>query len=98
MGRLPDRRRLPVAENPASAKPFPRVTSGKRVHQERLASFGEDGIRVRYLVIGVFMLAASSFGYSQGPSTEVAVKEGRLPMAEDGFSFTNIHGNPIDVS
>jgi len=42
-----------------------------------------------------FILAATIFGYAQGPCTEAVVKQGSLPMADDAFSYMPPFGKPV---
>jgi ketosteroid isomerase-like protein len=41
---------------------------------------------------------STMFVYAQGACTEAAVKEGKLPMAEDAFSYMPPYGKPITGS
>jgi hypothetical protein len=50
---------------------------------------------MRYVAIVLFVLASSVFVCSQGPCTETAVKEGKLQMAEDAFSYMPPFGKPV---
>jgi len=50
---------------------------------------------MRTIFVLLFVFASTMFVYAQGACTEAAVKEGRLPMAEDAFSYMPPYGKPI---
>src|ERR1700730_14206261 len=50
---------------------------------------------MRYSVVLLFLFASPIFGFAQGPCTEPAVKEGKLPMADDAFSYMPPFGKPV---
>ena len=50
---------------------------------------------MRYLTILMLTLACDVFVWAQGPCTEAAVKQGKLPMAEDAFSYMPPFGKPV---
>jgi hypothetical protein len=50
---------------------------------------------MRYITILMFMLASTMTLSAQGPCTEAAVKQGKLPMAEDAFSYMPPFGKPV---
>ena len=50
---------------------------------------------MRYVAILMFMLASTIFVCAQGPCTEAAVKEGKLRLAEDAFSYKPPFGKPV---
>ena len=43
----------------------------------------------------MFMLASTIVVSAQGPCTTAAVKEGKLPMADDAFSYMPPFGKPV---
>jgi len=47
------------------------------------------------LRVMVFALASSIVAWAQGPCTTEAVKEGKLPMAADAFSYMPPFGKPV---
>jgi len=50
---------------------------------------------MRTIFVLLFVFASTMFVYAQGACTEAAVKEGKLPMAEDAFSYMPPYGKPI---
>jgi hypothetical protein len=50
---------------------------------------------MRYASILVFLLASVIFMRAQGPCTEAVVKEGKLPLAKDAFSYMPPYGKPV---
>ena len=50
---------------------------------------------MRYLTMLVFLAVSSVFVLAEGPCTEGAVKNGKLPMAEDAFSYMPPFGKPV---
>lgn len=50
---------------------------------------------MRYVAISVFMLSCSVFVCAQGPCTEAAVKEGKVQLAKDAFSYMPPFGKPV---
>jgi hypothetical protein len=50
---------------------------------------------MRYSVVFLFLFVSTIFGFAQGPCTEAAVKEGKLPMADDAFSYMPPFGTPV---
>jgi hypothetical protein len=50
---------------------------------------------MRYITILMFMLASTMTLSAQGPCTAEAVKEGKLPMADDAFSYMPPFGKPV---
>ena len=50
---------------------------------------------MRYITILMFMLASTMTLSAQGPCTAAAVKEGKLPMADDAFSYMPPFGKPV---
>jgi hypothetical protein len=50
---------------------------------------------MRYSVVLLFLFASTIFGFAQGPCTEPAVKEGKLPMADNAFSYMPPFGKPV---
>ena len=50
---------------------------------------------MRYITILMFMLASTIVVSAQGPCTEAAVKEGKLQMADDAFSYMPPFGKPV---
>ena len=50
---------------------------------------------MRYVVILMFMLASTIFVRAQGPCTEAAVKEGKVQLAKDAFSYMPPFGKPV---
>jgi hypothetical protein len=50
---------------------------------------------MRYITILMFMLASTMTLSAQGPCTPAAVKEGKLPMADNAFSYMPPFGKPV---
>ena len=50
---------------------------------------------MRYILVSLFMFVSTIFVCVQGPCTEAAVKEGKLPMANDAFSYMPPFGKPV---
>jgi ketosteroid isomerase-like protein len=50
---------------------------------------------MRYITILMFMLASTVVVFAQGPCTEAAVKEGKVQLAEDAFSYMPPFGKPV---
>ena len=50
---------------------------------------------MRHILVLLFALASTGFVFAQGPCTEAAVKEGKLPLAEDAFSYMPPFGKPV---
>lgn len=50
---------------------------------------------MRYVSISLFVLASTTFVCAQGPCTEAAVREGKLSLAKDAFSYMPPFGNPV---
>lgn len=50
---------------------------------------------MRYVAGLVFALTTTILACAQGPCTEAVVKEGKLPMAEDAFSYMPPFGKPV---
>ena len=50
---------------------------------------------MRYILVLMFMLASTIFGCAQGPCTEAAVKEGKVSLADDAFSYMPPFGKPV---
>ena len=50
---------------------------------------------MRCITILMFMLVSTIFGFAQDPCTEAAVKEGKLPIADDAFSYMPPFGKPV---
>jgi hypothetical protein len=50
---------------------------------------------MRYLAILVLVLASTTLVFAQGPCTEAAVKEGKVQLAKDAFSYMPPFGKPV---
>jgi hypothetical protein len=50
---------------------------------------------MRHITILLFMLASTMTLSAQGPCTAAAVKEGKLPMADNAFSYMPPFGKPV---
>ena len=50
---------------------------------------------MRHITCLMFMLASTIVVSAQGPCTTAAVKEGKLPMADDAFSCMPPFGKPV---
>jgi hypothetical protein len=50
---------------------------------------------MRYITILMFMLASTMIVSAQGPCTEAAVKEGKVQLADDAFSYMPPFGKPV---
>jgi hypothetical protein len=50
---------------------------------------------MRHITILMFMLASTMTLSAQGPCTAAAVKEGKLPMADNAFSYMPPFGKPV---
>lgn len=50
---------------------------------------------MRHVSILVFVMASATFVCAQGPCTEAAVKEGKLPLAKSAFSYMPPYGKPV---
>jgi len=48
-----------------------------------------------YVLASMFVLASTILVCAQGPCTEGAVKDGKLPMADDAFSYMPPFGKPV---
>jgi hypothetical protein len=50
---------------------------------------------MRHVLVLLFILASAGVVCAQGPCTEAAVKGGKLPLAEDAFSYMPPFGKPV---
>lgn len=50
---------------------------------------------MRYVSILVFMVVPTILIYAQGPCTEAVVKEGKVQLAKDAFSYMPPFGKPV---
>jgi hypothetical protein len=50
---------------------------------------------MRYVSILVFVLASTRFVCAQGPCTEAVVKDGKVQLAKDAFSYMPPFGKPV---
>ena len=50
---------------------------------------------MRSILVSVFLLGSTIVLCAQGPCTEAAVKQGKLPMADDAFSYMPPFGKPV---
>jgi len=50
---------------------------------------------MRHIFVLVFVFASTMFVCAQGPCTEAAVKEGKVQLADDAFSYMPPFGKPV---
>jgi hypothetical protein len=50
---------------------------------------------MRHFLVLLFALTSMGFVFAQSPCTEAAVKDGKLPLAEDAFSYMPPFGKPV---
>lgn len=50
---------------------------------------------MRYVSTFLFIFMSTTFVCAQGPCTETAVKEGKLPLAKNAFSYMPPFGKPV---
>ena len=50
---------------------------------------------MRHILVFLFALASTGFVFAQGPCTEAAVKEGKVQLAKDAFSYMPPFGKPV---
>jgi hypothetical protein len=56
---------------------------------------GEKEATMRYILVLLFTFVSTIFVGAQGPCTEAAVKEGKVTMADDAFSYMPPFGKPV---
>jgi hypothetical protein len=50
---------------------------------------------MRYILVSLFIFVSAMFACAQSPCTEAAIKQGRLPMADNSFSCMPPFGKPL---